>query len=149
MKAGHCNGPIIINVHGQNLAPTERVKLLGIFIDNKLNFHKHIFTICSRASRQINALSRVSKFLSTDSNLKLVIQRLHTTKSSALFHCVALLFKSRYVQNGKGSGKGIETSIEWLYIIVLRTARKSQPTPSLCVPYKTHCHGNFQMFNKY
>ena len=71
MKAGHCNEPVIINVHGQDLAPSECVKLLGIFIDNKLTFHKHISTICTRASRQINAMTRVSKFLSKDSKLKL------------------------------------------------------------------------------
>ena len=60
-----------INVHGQDLAPSDCVKLLGIFIDNKLTFHKHISTICTRASRQINAMTRVSKFLSKDSKLKL------------------------------------------------------------------------------
>ena len=32
MKAGHCNEPVIINVHGQVLAPSECVKLLGIVI---------------------------------------------------------------------------------------------------------------------
>ena len=71
MKAGHCNEPVITNAHGQDLAPSECVKLLGIFIDNKLTFHKHISTICTRASRQINATTRVSKFLSKDSKLKL------------------------------------------------------------------------------
>ena len=71
MKAGHCNEPVIINVHGQDLAPSECVKLLGVFIDNKLTFHKHISTICTRASRQINAMTRVFKFLSKDSKLKL------------------------------------------------------------------------------
>ena len=45
------------------------------------------------------------------------------------------LFKSWYVQNEKGSEKGIETITEWLYIIVLRTTRKCQPPP-LCVPYR-------------
>ena len=71
MKAGHCNEPVIINVHGQDLAPSECVRLLGIFIDNTLTFHKHISTICTRASRQVNAMTRVSKFLSKDSKLKL------------------------------------------------------------------------------
>ena len=106
MKAGHFNEPVIINVHGNDLAPSECVKLLGIFINNKLTFHKHISTICTRASRQINAMTRVSKFLS----------------------------------------KKIETSTEWLHIIVYRT---SQPTPSPCVPYEDYGHGNFQVFNRY
>ena len=71
IKAGYCNEPVVVNVHGQDLAPSECVKLLGIFIDNKLNFHKYIFTVCTRASRQINATSRVSKFLPKDSKLRL------------------------------------------------------------------------------
>ena len=71
IKAGYCNEPVVVNVHGQDLAPSECVKLLGIFIDNKLNFHKYIFTVCTRASRQINAMSRVSKFLPKDSKLRL------------------------------------------------------------------------------
>ena len=70
MKDGHCNEPVI-KFHGQDLAHSECVKLLGIFIDNKLTFHKHIFAIWTWASRQINAMSRVSKFLSKDSKLKL------------------------------------------------------------------------------
>ena len=71
MKAGQCNEPVIINVHGQDLAPSECAKLLGIFIGNKLAFHTNISTICTRASRQSTAMTRVSKFLSKDSKLKL------------------------------------------------------------------------------
>ena len=35
------------------------VALLGIKIDNKLNFGKHITTVCWKASRQLNVLSRI------------------------------------------------------------------------------------------
>ena len=40
------------------------VKLLGITIDDKLNFDKHIGNICSRAGGQLNSLYRLSKFMS-------------------------------------------------------------------------------------
>ena len=33
----------------------ESVTLLGIEIDNKLNFEKHVSTICKRANNQLNA----------------------------------------------------------------------------------------------
>ena len=39
------------------------VKLLGIEIDNKLNFEKHISNICKKASNQLNAICRLQTFL--------------------------------------------------------------------------------------
>ena len=41
----------------------DEVKLLGITIDFKLNFDTHISNICKKASRQLNCLKRLGKFL--------------------------------------------------------------------------------------
>ena len=46
-----------------SILKNENVKVLGIHIDNKLKFDKHISELCKRASRHLNAISRVSKFL--------------------------------------------------------------------------------------
>ena len=40
------------------------VKLLGITLDNKLKFDKHVSNICSKANRELSALTRVAKFFS-------------------------------------------------------------------------------------
>ena len=40
------------------------VELLGIQIDDKLNFNLHISKICKSASNQLNALIRLRQFLS-------------------------------------------------------------------------------------
>ena len=45
------------------------VKLVGVHIDNQLNFNKHIQEICIKAGRQLNALKRLSQKLTTDSKL--------------------------------------------------------------------------------
>ena len=45
----------------------EEVQLLGITLDYKLDFSKHIGQLCQRASGQLNALFRFEKYLSTDS----------------------------------------------------------------------------------
>ena len=37
------------------------VTLLGIEIDNKLKFGKHVTTVCQKAGCQLNALSRIQK----------------------------------------------------------------------------------------
>ena len=39
------------------------VKLLGVQIDDKLNFNLHITNICKSAANQLNALIRLKKFL--------------------------------------------------------------------------------------
>ena len=45
----------------------ELVELLGIKIDEKLNFEKHISEISRKAGGQLNTLMRLNKYLSTDS----------------------------------------------------------------------------------
>ena len=42
---------------------TSSVKLLGIHIDDQLNFNLHISNICKSASKQLNALLRLKYFL--------------------------------------------------------------------------------------
>ena len=39
------------------------IKVLGIVLDNKLKFDEHVSQMCLKASRQINALKRISKYL--------------------------------------------------------------------------------------
>ena len=48
-------------------ADVGNVKLLGVKIDPLLNFDEHVKTICLKASRQANALGRISKYLTLKS----------------------------------------------------------------------------------
>ena len=43
------------------------MKVLGVTLDNKLKFDAHVSSICKRASLQINALKRISKYLNEES----------------------------------------------------------------------------------
>ena len=43
------------------------VKLLGIVIDNKLNFNVHIDSLCSKAKSSVSALQRIAYFTDVDS----------------------------------------------------------------------------------
>ena len=38
----------------------EKVKLLGIHIDNRLNFDDHMSLLCKKAGKTLHALARVS-----------------------------------------------------------------------------------------
>ena len=45
------------------MTPENSVTLLGIEIDNKLNFEKHVTALCQKAGRQLNSLSRIHKYI--------------------------------------------------------------------------------------
>ena len=49
----------VLNINVVELTMELSVELLGIEIDNKLNFEKHISNICKKASNQVNAIYRL------------------------------------------------------------------------------------------
>ena len=53
----------VLNINGVELTMESSVKLLGIEIDNKLNFEKQISNICQKASNQLNAICRLQTFM--------------------------------------------------------------------------------------
>ena len=65
-----CHLLVSENKNGQTWVKLERdivwesndVKLLGITLNNKLKFDKHVFNICSKGNRKLSALARVAKF---------------------------------------------------------------------------------------
>ena len=52
-----------LNINQEVINSENWVKLLGIEIDNKLSFEKHISTLVKKASNQLNAISRIQKFM--------------------------------------------------------------------------------------
>ena len=53
-------------VDGHKIKGNKTVKLLGIKIDNKLNFNDHLSSIYKKASLKLHALARISKFMSKE-----------------------------------------------------------------------------------
>ena len=49
-----------------NTESSGQQKLLGVLIDNKLTFDKHINTLCAKAIQKLNVLCQVSSFMSTN-----------------------------------------------------------------------------------
>ena len=55
---------ISFNLKGNIIKCEDEVKLLGVTIDFQVKFNNHIATcICKKASRQLNVLKRVGKYL--------------------------------------------------------------------------------------
>ena len=52
-----------ICLSGVEIPTEDSVKTLGIYLDKRLKFDKHVSIVCQKASRQINAMSRISKYL--------------------------------------------------------------------------------------
>ena len=50
---------LMTNVQNTTISFTERMKVLCVKIDNKLNFTKHISDMCLKAGRQLNILKRL------------------------------------------------------------------------------------------
>ena len=51
-----------INVNRQITKEEDKVKLLGITIDNQLKFDSHIKNVCKEAGKKINALARIAPY---------------------------------------------------------------------------------------
>ena len=60
-KSDHTNQRIVVD--SQNINVVSSVELLGVQIDDKLNFNLHISNICRSAANQLNALIRLKQFL--------------------------------------------------------------------------------------
>ena len=60
------------HVGNEKIESLSAVKLLGIEVDNKLNFNNHINTICRSAANQLNALIRLRRFLGIEERKALI-----------------------------------------------------------------------------
>ena len=61
--SGYNHEVTLAKVGNVNVIESHKVTLLGIEIDSDLKFHNYISMICSKAAKQLNALSRQSHIL--------------------------------------------------------------------------------------
>ena len=57
------NTNIEVEIGNEKISSTSSVKLLGVHIDDKLNFNEHTNKICKSAGNQSNALILLKSFL--------------------------------------------------------------------------------------
>ena len=65
LVTNHTND-VSVTVDGETIKGSHTVKLLGINVDNKLNFNDHVSKLCNKVSQKIHALSRISPYMSTE-----------------------------------------------------------------------------------
>ena len=63
---------IKLEIGSAKIETKNTVKSLGITIDNKLNFEEHISELFKNASMQLNAISRLQRFMGKEQNEALI-----------------------------------------------------------------------------
>ena len=89
-------GELVINLAEMEIKNSEYEKLLGIKFDTKLNFNEHLNNVISKASRKVNALSRVVPYTSL-SRKKILMNSFFNSQIS---YCpVIWMFQSSIMNN--------------------------------------------------
>ena len=87
---------VTIRIGGMEIKNSEYEMLLGIKVDTKLNFNEHLNDIISKASRKVNALSRVMPYMNLSKKKKLV----SSFFNSQFNYCPLIwMFHSRIINN--------------------------------------------------
>ena len=60
-----------MSIQGSEIELTEKLNLLGVAIDSKLNFNHHINNVCKKASQRIGVLMRLKNLTPTEAKLQL------------------------------------------------------------------------------
>ena len=60
-----------ISIDGSRLTIIQDLKILGVNMDDKFNFHKHITTVCRKNSQKVGVLLRLRRLIPTFAKLQL------------------------------------------------------------------------------
>lgn len=73
MMLGHGDTDRIINITlgGEHIEQSRSIKILGVNLDEKLNFILHIRDICNRVSKQVGILNRLKNLIPSSAKLQL------------------------------------------------------------------------------
>ena len=87
---------ITITLENEIITGKKWVKLLGVKVDNKLDFTEHVSTICRKANLKLHALSRISKFMNKN---KLRILTKAFIESQFVYCPLIWMFHNRTLNN--------------------------------------------------
>ena len=85
-----------VKLGNETIVNSTSVNLLGIKIDEKLNFNEHVTKLCKKGSQKLHALARISKFMSKD-KLKIIMKTFITSQFN---YCpLTWMFHNRTLNN--------------------------------------------------
>ena len=103
-------GDISFNVCETHIQPVDNIKILGVTLDKDLKFNDHVSKMCKKASRQLNALRRLSKHI--DESCRLAIYKSFIT-SVFEYSPVAWIFCGK--RNGHKLERLQERALRFIY----------------------------------
>ena len=86
-KKKKCHTNETLKIGDKIIKASSSVKLLGVQIDDQLNFNLHIFNICRSAANQLNALIRLKRFLDFEEKKTLINSYFYSN-----FNCCPLIW---------------------------------------------------------
>ena len=87
---------VSVKLGDENIAGSTSVDVLGVKIENNLNFNEHVSKLCKKGNQKLHALARISKYLSKD-KLKLIMK---TFILSQFYYCpLVWMFHDRTLNN--------------------------------------------------
>ena len=87
---------ISLKVGTETIFNSQSEKLVGIKIDNNLTFKGHVSNLCKKANQKLNALARISHYMSSD-KLKVIMKAFIVSQFS---YCPLIwMFHSRKLNN--------------------------------------------------
>ena len=85
-----------IKIGNENITGSSSVKLLGVTIDNNLNFNEHITNIYKKASQILHALARIAKYMDSQ-RLRIIMKAF--IKSQFNYCPLTWMFHSKVLNN--------------------------------------------------
>ena len=147
-----------MSIKGSEIESTEKLNLLGVTIDSKLNFNHHISNVCKKASQRIGVLMRLKNLIPTEAKLQLYKAAIlpHLTYCHLTWHfCKASDRRNLSVYKKEDSGRVLRinflaTRNYWQKQTYHRyTTDDYRTLLSLCIRLSiNYCHRDFVIFFK-
>ena len=90
------NDNAVLKIGNENLAACKSVELLGVKIDNNLDFKEHVTKLFKKGSQKLHALAGISKYLDKD---KLPLLMLAFVNSQFNYCPLTRMFHNRTLNN--------------------------------------------------
>ena len=71
MECTSVDVPPDFKIADYNVPICNEIKVLGVYINERVNFESHISMLCARTSRQINALARIAKYIDVQGRINI------------------------------------------------------------------------------
>ena len=111
-RLGKLKDPYEILTDNHNIDSTNSLTLLGIKIDNKLNFEKHVTALYQKAGHQLNALSCIHRYIGFQ-EIKMLLDNVNLKCYLKMSSCVAFPCCRFVTENRKNTG---------IIMIIVKTA---------------------------